>query len=375
MKIAHVVCTYPPYYGGMGNSAYHMAEGLQQRGHDVMVITPAYEEESQPIDSTVDIERIAPSFAYGNAAMIPHLPKVLSEFDLVHLHYPFFGAAGAVKRWKQKHTDIPLVTTYHMDPRGVGLVGIYMKWYARHYMPSVLKASDAIIASTLDFAEASEAAEVYKKNPDKWHALPFGVDTERFHPDAASDTLRYELEATDMPLLLFVGGMDSAHSFKGIPVLLKAIALLKEQGTSVRLALVGDGDRRKEYEMRAHALGIADAVRFLGAVSDDELPTLYATAECTILPSVSTAEAFGMVLLESLASGTPVVASDLPGVRQVAALGGTVAAVNNSDDLATQIAAVLQAPPDMDAVREKIIAEYTWESIVEKLESVYQAVV
>jgi glycosyltransferase involved in cell wall biosynthesis len=370
MNIAHIVCTYPPYFGGMGNSAFHMAEGLAARGHDVQVYTPLYTE-TPDIETQATVQRVAPSFAYGNAAILPNMHKLLKDMDIVHLHYPFFGVAGKIRRLKKKYPNLSLVTSYHMDPRGNNLVGMYMKWYARQAMPKVLTASDVITVSTFDFARASEAKDLYASEPNKWHELPFGVDTDRFIPTAYSEQLRFLYNATKVPLFLFVGGMDSAHHFKGVPTLLRAFREASRE-RDMRLVLVGDGDERPMFEALALALGIADSVYFAGAVSDAELPAYYATADCTILPSTSTAEAFGMVLLESMASGTPVIASDLPGVRQIAALGGITSTTGDVEQLAESLSAFDPLSEEATRVlRAKIVSSYTWDAVVDRLESIY----
>jgi glycosyltransferase involved in cell wall biosynthesis len=125
MKIAHVVCTYPPYYGGMGNVAYQMAQGLIDRGHDVTTYTPLYDS-APSLEHISHVERLTPRMSFGNAALVPTLYERLSEFDLVHLHYPFFGVALGVDRWKRMHPKIPLVITYHMDARSGGIKGLGM---------------------------------------------------------------------------------------------------------------------------------------------------------------------------------------------------------------------------------------------------------
>ena len=138
MKIAHIVSSFPPYYGGMGNVVFQTAGELRNRGHEVVVYTPQYFEEkeikdidapeekehSKKLQDQIDnVKRLRPSFQYGNAARLPQLYEELQGFDLVHMHYPFFGTASIIRKWKKKNPTIPLVITYHMDPRGLGWKG------------------------------------------------------------------------------------------------------------------------------------------------------------------------------------------------------------------------------------------------------------
>jgi glycosyltransferase involved in cell wall biosynthesis len=370
MRIAHIVCTYPPYFGGMGNSAFHMAEELIRKGHEVTVYTPLIDTDPD-VDTLATVRRVAPSIQYGNGGLFPTITHDLETFDVVHLHYPFFGVAGKIRRFKQDHPHIPLVTSYHMDARGTGLLGLYMKAYARWYMPKVLAASDAIIVSTKDFAEQCEARNVYASQKDRWYDIPFGVDMDTFSTYARSVALRASWKAEHIPICLFVGGMDTAHHFKGIPQLLKAFRLAISS-QDMRLILVGDGNERPYFEAMAQGLGLADHVLFVGRVPAEILPSYYATADCTVLPSTSMAEAFGMVLLESYASGTPVIATDLPGVRSIATIAGKTVPVRDINALAAAMAQIgALSIAERDAIRKQIIEDYSWSSVVSRIERVY----
>jgi glycosyltransferase involved in cell wall biosynthesis len=350
-----------------------MAEGLTQQGHDVTVYTPLIA--NTPDDETLaTVRRVAPTLQYGNGGLFPTITHDLDTFDLVHLHYPFFGVAGKITRFIQRHSHIPLVTSYHMDPRGSGLIGLYMKAYARWYMPNVLTASDAIIVSTKDFAQACEANHLYRMNPNMWHEIPFGVDTNRFVIEARSVALRASWGAADIPVCLFVGGMDTSHHFKGVPQLLKAFRLAS-QLQDMRLVLVGDGNERPKFEAIARGLGLSDRVIFAGRVDSADLPIYYASVEKTILPSTSMAESFGMVLLESLACGTSVISSDLPGVRQIATIAGETVPVNDIDVLARALSTVrIVEEYEREEIRNAIVARYTWPVVVSQIEQVYQRV-
>ncbi|MBP7992488.1 MAG: glycosyltransferase family 4 protein [Candidatus Magasanikbacteria bacterium] len=391
MKIAHIVCRFPPYYSGMGTVVFETAVELAKRGHSVEVITPDYyeEQEIKPAEAEPEkthapslqkdldfVRRLEPTITYGNAARLPNLDKELEQFDLVHLHYPFFGTANLVRRWKVKNPLKPLVITYHMDTRAPGWIGLFFKLYSKYYLPKILKVADKIIASSFDYARASDAAAVFASNPLKWVELPFGVDTKRFCP-APIDSNFIAAQGLDpnLPTVLFVGGMDQAHFFKGVMVLLEAILLAKNAGSQVQAILVGDGELRAEYELKAQGLGVAQLVKFVGRVSDEDLPVFYQNADLVILPSTTVGEAFGMVLLEAYASGVPVVASDLPGVRTVAAEAGTIFAPGNPQELCRILFEYFQPEVDQGAWRAaaRAVAEnkFAWPLIVGKLEALY----
>lgn len=372
MKIAHIVSTYPPYWGGMGNVAFEMASGLERRGHEVDVFTPVYGE--IPEEHGAEARRVRPAFALGNAAWMVGFHRELAGFDLVHLHYPFFGAGSSVRRWKARNPSKPLLITYHMDALSPGWKGLFFRAYARYWTPRILGAADRIIVSSFDYAASCQAKEFFRQNKSRLVELPFGVDMERFSPGKKSSELlaRYEL-SSDAPIVLFVGGMDAAHAFKGVPVLLNALRLLKKEGFICQTLLVGDGDRRQGYADLARGLGVHDCARFAGRVSAEELPEHYRLADVLVLPSTSQSEAFGMVILEAFASGVPVVTSDLPGVRTVARNAGMIVPPNDPPGLAQGIRKALSR--DWGALARRVAEErYGWDAIIDRLDWIYAEV-
>lgn len=375
----------------MGNVVLQTVEELAKRGHEVEVFTPLYEdplperaEESEEpgIQAQVDYaRRFTPSVQYGNAARIPEVRKALESFDLVHLHYPFFGTADLVRKWKNRNPFTPLVTTYHMDTRAPGWKGLIFKAYNKFWMPRILKSADLLIGSSAEYIEASDAQGLLEETRSKWKTLPFGVDTERFAPRDPSPELYETLELDPaIPTVLFVGGMDKAHYFKGVDVLLKSLVRIKGSGYELQAVFVGDGDLRQKYMQRASSFGLGATVRFVGRVEEEDLPYMYNLADLFILPSTTRGEAFGMVLLEAMASGVPVIASDLPGVRSVAKKGGITVPPSDDSAFAQAIIAYFEQTPQQRAalsqeVRAIAEQDYTWERIVDTLEIWYQMLV
>ncbi len=386
MKIAHIVSTYPPYYGGMGNVVFEMASRLSLRGHTVEVFTPEYKranagkEEKSEFEKREDFaRRLKAPIQYGNAAYLPGLSRELDTCDIVHLHYPFFGTASLVSKWKKRNPDKPLVISYHMDTQAGGVKGLVFKLYAKWFMPNILASADVLTASSFEYIEASDAREIYTRTKEKWIELPPGVDIERFVPREKPLFLfeRYDLDQ-EKPTVVFVGGMDDAHYFKGVPVLLEALVLCNKAGRAVQAVLVGEGNLRREFELQARGMGLEQVVRFVGSVSYDELPLHYAMADINILPSTTKNEAFGMVLIEGFASGIPAIASDLPGVRTVALKAGEVCQSNNPFDLSECIMHFFEnkAADGAWLKKARIAAEtdYAWDVILDTLEREYKKI-
>lgn len=377
MKVAHIVCTFPPYYGGMGNVAFEIASGLMRLGHEVMVYTPEYGE-SESFEKEEMVKRLKPRLYYGNAASMPQLKKELEDFDIVHLHYPFFGTANIVRKWKLRNLHKKMVITYHMDTRAPSWKGLLFALYAKFWLPKVLGVADALIATSFDYIESSDARKIFQTEKNKWIEIPLGVDTERFCPRPKPEEFFQRLQLRlESPTILFVGGMDPAHYFKGVPILLQAVSLLVKEIPNIQLVLVGDGELREDFEMQAKGMGIWDRVRFVGRASDDELPLYYNMADVFVLPSIHQGEAFGMVLLEAMASSVPVIATDIAGVRSVALQGGMTVAVKDPAALAESLFEYFSLSGDEQEnwkkkARQVSEEKFSWDIILQQIQKLYR---
>ncbi|MFB6226540.1 MAG: glycosyltransferase family 4 protein [Candidatus Paceibacteria bacterium] len=382
MKIAQVSPAYPPYGGGMGKVVQQTSSSLEQLGHKLVVFTPDYagrtfsDDRVCALTPKLPLENIISKLiSIDNAAPIPQLKGKLSSFDLVHLHYPFFGTDRIVYNWSRKNKDTPLVVTYHMDPIGSGLKEVIFKIYRHIYQRKILTAADKIIASTFDYIKHSFASHHFSSNKGKWAEVPFGVDLDKFKPTTPADGFfnTYKIES-DKKTALFVGGMDEAHEFKGVPLLFEAFSKL-ENKQNYQLVLVGEGALKSKYEKMAEDLGLEESVNFVGYINEDRLSEFYSQADVFVLPSVSRNEAFGLVLLESIACNTPVIASDLPGVREVAKQAGTTFQVGDSDDLAEKINSVLNGSKIFSESLRERIQDNDWSTGAERIEAIYQDLV
>jgi len=373
LKIAHVVCTYPPYRGGMGGVAYEYVERLRARGYNVHVFTIKDQEvEEDPRY----VHRVPGIIHIGNAGVLPSLFHRLAGFDLVHLHYPFFGGAEPVIVRKAMRKDQGLVMTYHMDNVASGVKGALFSVHRRLLFPWLMTRVDRILVSSLDYAKHSALAELDVMDRTEEH--PFGVDLNHFHPGEEIQLREHHQLPHHLPILLFVGGLDSAHAFKGIPELFNAL----EKLFSYRwhLIIVGEGNLKQTYQALAAQQGLSDRVFFAGNVSDEDLPRYYRLADIHVFPSTKRAEAFGMVALEAAASGIPSIASDLPGVRTVVRDGDTGLLVppGNIERLSEAISLLLEQVDlrERFGLSARINAQrlYDWNPLIDRLEVTYTSV-
>jgi D-inositol-3-phosphate glycosyltransferase len=236
------------------------------------------------------------------------------DYDLVHAHYWLSGTAGLAlrRRW-----GVPLVQMFHTlghlkndaTPAGAEREpAVRLEEEAR-----IVGAADRIIASTV--VERAHLVSHYGADPTRIAVIPCGVDTELFAP-GDRQAARAGLGLGDDPHLLYVGRQSP---IKGLATLLEAMARLRAAGSRARLSVVGgDADEpRHGHEAalreRLAGLGLDDVVSFVGPQPQDRLRDWYVAADVTVLPSYY--ESFGMVALEAMACGSPVVASRVGGLQ------------------------------------------------------------
>lgn len=232
---------------------------------------------------------------------------------------------------------------------------------------SLFKKADKIIVSSLDYAKAGSFNKYFDQFKDKIKELPFGVDIEIFKPKMKEKSqIPYFKQAQDLVKkithkiinrnkvqILFVGGLDQAHYFKGLDILLSALAKLSNYAW--QLNIIGDGDLKEKYLTNCQKLKIEDNVKFKGRVSEEDLIEHYQNSNFLVLPSINAHEAFGLVLIEALACGLPIIASHLAGVRSVFShkQEGLQVQANSVDDLKNKIEFLFNNPEILEEMSYK----------------------
>ncbi len=264
---------------------------------------------------------MAPAFAIGNAPLIPSLAR-LGGFDIVHLHYPFiFGAELTLfARLARRRRSQALLVHYKNRLVGDGGRGALFETYEHTVAPALIRACDRVCILSADHADSvSYLRRTGERDPSKLIVMPNGVDAERFSPGADESGLRERLGIpADAVVAAFVATLDRAHHFKRLDVAIDALAELGDG--NVHIVVAGGGELVDDFRARAAERGVGERVHFLGAVPHAELPSVLRASDLFLL-TTEPPESFGIVLIEAMATGLPVIATDYPGVRAVVAEG------------------------------------------------------
>ena len=309
------------------------------------------------------------------------------HYDLIHSNYWMSGIAAERLKAEWQAPIVHMFHTLGMMKNRIARSPAEMEGeYRVNGERRVLQIADRIIAATL--AEQSQLHFLYQADDSKVVIIPPGVDTSRFYPipmEEARESIGIPL---DDRLLLFVGRIEP---LKGLETLIRAIALMSEQGVQCQvphyLAVVGGdpaasgeniSDEMARLQSVRQELGMNELILFLGKRAQDSLPYYYSAADVLIMPSHY--ELFGMVALEAMACGTPVVASQVGGLAFLIQDGITGFVVPDGDPraLSDRLTRLLTEPGLRQTLGEQAAAyarQYAWEHIVDRLLDVYRGLV
>lgn len=366
MRVLQVTGYLPPHYGGVESYVSGLSRELHAMGMEVDVATS----EGTAGEGPDTIQCPASVRVLGNPIM-RGLDRVIMEgaHDIVHLHTPPQFPALQASRACSK-VGVPYVVTYHCDGevswRGLGpTIPVFMRTAGRR----ILDRAERLIVTTVAYAATSPYLD-----GRRYDVIPSGVDTTRFGNAANGLDLRQRLGLGDRFVAGFVGRLVE---HKGVDDLLRAVAMMAP-GRAACL-VVGDGPRRGHLVRFARRERVERAV-FTGPVDDRKLPDYYAAMDVLVLPSRSREEAFGMTLLEAMASGRPVVASRIPGPSEIAldgfsmtfppgdvgGLGGCLLRLEGDRGLAERMGRQARAMAE---------ERYDWKGVARRLADLYQEVV
>jgi len=368
--------------GGMSVYIRELARELGGKGHLVDVYTRVHDQnDPQVVDLGHNARlihlRVGDDTRIEKLALYTHLPDFAcslenycqqnnQRYDIIFSHYWLSALVGEyLKNW----WHIPHLTMFHTlgAVKNTFNIGSEETELRIETEKSLARNCDRIIAATP--VEKEYLTHLYTATPERIEVIPCGVNLQLFYPRGKRIS-RQRLGLTDDKVLLFVGRIDP---LKGINQLIKALPLL-QNGQKRRLLIVGgDEDSRAEIatlQGLTQELKVQDSVSFLGTIKHEQLPYYYSAADLCVMPSYY--ESFGMVALEALACGTPVVATDVGALKSIIRQGetGYVVTDNSPRQLAGQIELLLNHPitelKSVMAMRESV-SQYGWANIAEAI--------
>ncbi len=362
------------YPGGVHSHIEHLAAEFRQRGHSVRIIAPSSQGRQSAVEYGVyHVGWSAPLRLNGSVARVavtPYLTGALrrlmrhEDFDVVHLHEPLVSTLTLAALRLASDMGIACVGTFHASSSKRSSTASLAYSMASPFLQASFRRLDGCIA-------VSDAAleHVQRHFPADYHIIPNGIDLQRF-----SHAGRIKQFDDGVRNVLFFSRLEPR---KGLRYLLKAIPLIQDHlgERQVRFIIAGDGPQRVKFQHFVQRHGWPNVI-FTGYVTDEEKSTYFATADCFCSPAVGN-ESQGIVLLEAMAAGVPVVASNIAGYRTVipSAEYGLLTPPRDAERLAWAICHLLRE----DELRHSIaqharerVETYSWQRVTTAVEQVYE---
>jgi phosphatidylinositol alpha-mannosyltransferase len=366
VKIGLVTPYVYPLPGGVNQHVRFLYENLRLRGHDVRIITSSH---GLQRSSEGDVIRIGKGLSVpsnGSVGTVTVSPRYISQvqnvlereqFDLLHFHEPFVPFLSLVTLRESTSVNVATFHAYAGFSPAMELGSKLLKGYAGR-----LHGRIAVSAAARHFID--------RFFPGDYKVIPNGVDVAHYR--RAVPIARWQ---DGTPNILFVGRFEDR---KGLIHLLKAFRLLRKEGHECRLLVVGSGPQERELRRYVLTRGLEN-VEFLGRVSESEKTQLFRTADIFVSPATGR-ESFGIILLEAMAAGAPIVCSDIHGYKGVVQRDQQALLVPPGDRkaLAVAISTLLDDPQlraRMAASGLERVQQFSWEQVAARVEAYYGFVI
>ncbi|WP_256488773.1 glycosyltransferase family 4 protein [Halohasta salina] len=373
---------FPPVVGGSAMYAYEIANALGARGHDVDIYTQSKpgEELTRSVHENVSVytlttaRRYLVTFETLYYSLRARLGVNFDDYDVIH---GTLMPASTIALTDRFTVDTPVVLTSHsfalseVFAHSAEKPADYLLKYAFHPMNVVMdnicaRGADRIIAISEEMRE--QLINRYYLDESKITRISHGVDTNRYRPHEK----RHEAVSADALTLLFVGRLVSR---KRADLAIEALAAADR--SDIELLVAGTGRLEADLKKLAREHGVSDQVTFLGYVSEEDLPLLYSSVDATLF--TSDYEGFGLVFMESLASGTPVIGTPVGGIPDVIEDGANgYVCPHDSSALAGRILELADDPKRLAAMStaaKNAVRTRNWEDVAKRVEAVYEDVI
>lgn len=320
MRILTSLYYYRPHFSGLTVYTERLSRSLAARGHEVTILTSRYDRDLDALESLngVQVRRVNVALTVSKGPVMPTIPywavRLIPKHDVIHLHVPQLDAAFLSllgKLYKK-----PVVLTYHCD---LNLPLTPVNWLANQasHIANAVSAtlSDVVVTNSRDYAEESP---FLRRFLGKINVIPPPIEVSQVDVRVV-DSLKTRWKIRDDQQI--IGMAARLASEKGAEVLARALPQVLKRWPKARVIYAGqyrDVIGEEAYARRLQPLieKLGEHWKFVGTLSQDELAAFFSLCDLTVLPSLNSTESYGMVQVESMFLGTPVIASDLPGIRQ-----------------------------------------------------------
>jgi len=382
MKILTALTYYRPHISGLTIYTERLAKALVKRGHEVTVLTSQYDPATprEEVDQGVRIIRVPVLLRVSKGVIMPTLgftaTELVRENEVVHLHLPQFDAAGIALRGRLQKK--PTILTYHCDLKLPPGLFNKMANYAVQVMNHLAAISaHRIVTYTPDYAQNSPYTKRYSNKVET--ILP-PVDL----PYSSQEAITTFASLNNLDSRSPVIGMASRFaSEKGVEILLDALPRILESHPDAMVLYAGQYEDvlgEEEYAQRLFSIIKKYQARgqwkFVGVLSPNEMASFYPNLDVLVVPSINSTESFGLVQIEAMMNGVPVVASDLPGVRQPVRITGMgrIFPVGDSQGLASALISLFEQPSKYESDQDEVARKFTSDVAAEAYEDLYRRI-
>jgi glycosyltransferase involved in cell wall biosynthesis len=385
MKICMLTWEFPPrIVGGIARHCLGLSRALVEENHEVHVVTldfpgtPTFQDVDGVKVHRVSIELGHPNFLTWTFIFNHFIEKKIAElsrkirFDVVHIHDWLTASAGIASKY---FLDKPLVSTVHSTEigraQGLNSPDSHMIDGLEWWM--TFEASKVVLCS---HSMRGELEHHFRLPPEKIAVIPNAIDTSTYRRNSDKETVRSQYGiGSHGKLVLFVGRLVPQ---KGVEHLIRAVPLILERHNGARFIIAGDGWSKSHLENLAASSGCGDKIKFLGFIRDSELAELTMSADALVVPSIY--EPFGIVALEGMAAGAPVVAANVGGLADIVEHDrtGVLVYAKNPESLAWGVNKVLSDIGYSEWLvrnaKKKVDDVYSWKAVAKRTIEVYEEV-
>jgi len=386
MKALIAAPYFHPYIAGGIKYAFDQSLCLKKAGFEVTAVAANHESNKFKEEKIkgIKIYRLPAQFKLSGTPISFSWEKKLKEIierekpDVINGVLPAPFIADLAARIAREN-GIPFILTYHNDISKQDLLGkIFAKSYYSVIGNKTLKISDKIIATSKYYAKKSVHL---KKYLNKIEIVPPAVNEELFNLKVDRSWLKKYCHLKNKEVVLFVGCLRKGYEYKGLKYLIEAVSLAKKEIPKIKLIVAGGGEKQKEYRNLCKKFGIENDVMFAGFVPLEKLPLYYAGSDVFVLPSINDCEGFGIVLIEAMACGIPVIGTKAGGIPAVISNGkdGVLVEPRNPIELKNAIIKILKNRKFAKKIalngNKKVLYEFNQKKFCSKITRIFREAV